>query len=183
MLEEKIELALSSDVMEPYTLKDALIFRDHFLSEQPCGNDFRKLILADNKSKSAQDVIKNTSYFCLTTNNVYQELYTLFLSAKQKALIHNYEVTYPRWKAKLYAFLTRIIQIRNLNPTGETISDNLDRAQNALENKNVEIATQKIAQLPSQMQPFFLEFLEKAQNYADASNALENLILSYAKGE
>ena len=182
-LEDQIETALSTDDRASYSLQDALIFRDHFLSEQPCGNDFRKLILTDNKTEAAKNVIKETSYFCLTTNNVYGELNSLFETAKKNALIQYYKDTCSKYKARFYIFLTYIIRVRNLNPIGDSVPALLDRAQNATQNKNIALATQTIRELPSQLQAAFADFLQKAKNYADASKALENLILSYAKGE
>ena len=183
VLEEQIEVALSDTPTSVYSLKDALIFRDHFLSEKPCGDDFRKLILSDNKQSVVQEVIKSTSYFCLTTNNVYGELDNVFKKAKQNALIKYYYTQDSEWIAKIKSVAIRIIQIRNLNPVSDDIPSILDRAQNTLIEKNIAQTVELIASLPDYLQPEFETFLEKAQNYADASTALENLILSYAKGE
>ena len=55
--------------------------------------------------------------------------------------------------------------------------------ENTLEQKNIAQTVELIASLPDYLQPEFDAFLEKAKNYADAATALENLILSYAKGE
>ena len=183
VLEEQIEVALSDTPTPVYSLKDALIFRDHFLSEKPCGDDFRKLILSDNKQSVVQEVIKATSYFCLTTNNVYGELDNVFKKAKQNALIKYYYAQDSEWLAKIKSVAIRIIQIRDLNPVSDDIPAILDRAQNTLIEKNIAQTVELIASLPDNLQPEFETFLEKAQNYADASAALENLILSYAKGE
>ena len=183
VLEEQIEVALSDTPTPVYSLKDALIFRDHFLSEKPCGDDFRKLILSDNKQSVVQEVIKATSYFCLTTNNVYGELDNVFKKAKQNALIKYYYTQDSEWLAKIKSVAIRFIQIRNLNPVSDDIPSILDRAQNTLIEKNIAQTVELIASLPDYLQPEFETFLEKAQNYADASAALENLILSYAKGE
>ena len=182
-LEQQIEIALSDNPSLNYSLRDALIFRDHFLSEQPCGDDFRKLILSDDKTLVTQEVIKSTSYFCLTTNNVYGELNEAFLSAKKQAIIQSFYQKNPKWKARILSAISRMIQIRNLNPKGDTPSDLLDKAHMALDNKNITRTVEIISELPPYMQSEFKDFLEKSKNYADASNALENLILSYAKGE
>ena len=183
VLEEQIEVALSDTPTHVYSLKDALIFRDHFLSEKPCGDDFRKLILSDNKQSVVQEVIKSTSYFCLTTNNVYGELDNVFKQAKQNALIKYYYMQDSEWLAKIKSIAVRIIQIRDLNPSSDNVPAILDRIQNTLIEKNISQTVELIATLPDYLQPEFETFLEKAQNYADASAALENLILSYAKGE
>lgn len=182
-LEQQIEVALSDNPTLDYSLRDALIFRDHFLSEQPCGDDFRKLILSDDKTQITQDVIKSTSYFCLTTNNVYGELNNAFLSAKKQAVIQSFYQNNPKWKARILSFLSRLIQIRNLHPKGNTPMDLLDKAHMALDSKNISLTVEIISELPPYMQSEFKHFLEKSKNYADAANALENLILSYAKGE
>ncbi|MBR5130142.1 MAG: hypothetical protein IKV03_02835 [Alphaproteobacteria bacterium] len=180
-LEQQIESSFSDT--DTYSLRDALIFRDHFLSEQPCGDDFRKLILSNKKQAVIQDVIKTTSYFCLTTNNIYLELNNLFKKSKQNALIKYYYTQDSEWVAELKSIAIRFIQIRNLNPISDDIPSILDRAQNTLIEKNIAQTVELIASLPDYLQPEFETFLEKAQNYADASAALENLILSYAKGE
>ena len=182
-LEEQIEVALADNPTSDYSLRDALIFRDHFLSEQPCGDDFRKLILSDDKTPITQEVIKSTSYFCLTTNNVYGELNGAFISAKKQALIQSFYQNNSKWKARILSFLSRLVQVRNLNPKGDTPSDLLDKAHKALDNKNIALTVEIISDLPPYMQSEFQNFLEKSKNYADAANALENLILSYAKGE
>ena len=183
ILEEQIEIALSDTPTHIYSLKDALIFRDHFLSEKPCGDDFRKLILSDNERSVVQEVIKSTSYFCLTTNNVYGELDNVFKQAKQNALIKYYYMQDSEWLAKIKSIAVRIIQIRDLNPSSDNVPAILDRIQNTLIEKNISQTVELIATLPDYLQPEFETFLEKAKNYADASAALENLILSYAKGE
>ena len=183
ILEKQIEEALSDTPSHVYSLKDALIFRDHFLSEKPCGDDFRKLILSDNKQTVVQEVIKSTSYFCLTTNNVYGELNDVFKKAKTNALVKYYYMQDSEWIAKLKSVAVRIIQVRDLNPASDDVPAMLDRIQNALEQKNIAQTVELIASLPDYLQLEFETFLEKAQNYADASAALENLILSYAKGE
>ena len=183
VLEEEIETTLSDTPTPTYSLKDALIFRDHFLSEKPCGDDFRKLILSDNKHDVVQEVIKATSYFCLTTNNVYGELNNIFKKTKQNALIKYYYMQDSEWVAKIKSLAVRIVQIRDLNPVSDNIPAMLDRAQNTLEQKNIAQTVELIASLPDYLQPEFDTFLEKAKNYADAAAALENLILSYAKGE
>ena len=183
VLEEEIENTLSDTPTVTYSLKDALIFRDHFLSEKPCGDDFRKLILSDNKQAVVQEVIKSTSYFCLTTNNVYGELNNIFKKAKTNALVKYYYMQDSEWMAKIKSVAIRFVQIRNLNPVSDDIPSILDRAQNTLIEKNIAQTVELIASLPDYLQPEFETFLEKAKNYADAANALENLILSYAKGE
>ena len=182
-LETDIEQDLSVSGTQTYTLRDALAFRDHFLSEQPCGEDFRKLILSDNKTNTAQEVIKNTSYFCLTTNNVYGELTNAFISAKQNALIRYYYEKDNEWMAKIKSTLLHVIQIRNLNPNSDDTPAVLDKAHNAIEAKNIALATELIASLPDNLQNDFDGFLKKAENYAEAASSLERLILSYAKGE
>lgn len=169
--------------MEAYSIQKALNFRDHFLSEQSCADDLRELILSEQKSEAIQQVIQDTSYFCLTTQNVYSELNDLFSRAKKQALIHSFHQNNPTWQAYLLTALTYMIQIRNLNPTGDTLADKLDRAQNALLNQQVARSAEIISTLPQETKQFFTVFLDKANNYTDAVSALDNLILSYAKGE
>lgn len=165
-----------------FNAMDALSFRDHFISEAPCGEDFRKLILAEKKSKTINAVIKTTSSFCLTTNNVFNELRLSFRAAKKKALVALYKQELNPWKARIKIILAHIIKIRNLNPTQETVEDTLDRAHNALEGKNIALTVETIGKLPPDLQPYFKDFLNRTKDYIDAKTALDELVLSYTKG-
>lgn len=166
-----------------FTAKDALELRDNFLSEQPCGDDLRKLIMSDNQSQAAQDVIKDTSYFCFATTNVQNELKNLFLQSKKEALIRYYKEHDARWKYRLKKVFVSLVKIRNLNPTGDTVPDLLDRAHNALTEKNMTLTIETLAKLPDNLRPMFTEFMQKTNNFVKAKAALDALILSYAKGE
>ncbi|MGN1063618.1 MAG: hypothetical protein ACI4QM_04785 [Alphaproteobacteria bacterium] len=164
-----------------YTLQDALIFRDHFLSEQSCANDFRKLILTDVKTFQMQEVITKTSYFCLSEPTVSDDLTAAFATAKKKALIRYYENQQPAWKGKIRAFLSSLIKVRNLNPTGSQVPDLLDKAHNALDGKNMTLCLETLNYLPETIKPIFARFSADAVRYTDAAGALDALILSYEK--
>lgn len=162
---------------------EALTFRDHFISEAPCGEDFRKLILSEKKSKTISTVIKTTSSFCLTTNNVYNELRLSFRAAKKKALVALYTQEESPWKARAKIIMAHVIKVRNLNPTEETTEDTLDRAHNALEGKNIALTVEMIGKLPTELQPYFTDFLGRTKDYIEAKTALDELVLSYTKGD
>lgn len=166
-----------------FTVADALELRDNFLSGEPCGDNLRKLIMSDNQSKAAQDVIKDTSYFCFATTNVQNELKNLFLKSKKEALIRYYKENDARWKYRLKKVFVSLIKVRNLNPTGDTVPDLLDRAHNALMAKNMTLTLETLSKLPDNIRPVFTEFTQKTNNFVEAKTALDALILSYAKGE
>lgn len=166
-----------------FTPADALNLRDNFLSEEPCGDDLRKLIMSDNQSEAAQAVIKDTSYFCFATTNVQNELKNLFLKSKKEALIRYYKEHDPRWKYRLKKVFVTLVKTRNLNPTGNTVPDLLDRAHNALMAKNMTLTIETLAMLPDNIRAMFTEFMQKTENFVKAKTALDALILSYSKGE
>lgn len=166
-----------------FTAADALELRDNFLSEEPCGDDLRKLIMSDNQSQAAQDVIKATSYFCFATTNVQNELKNLFLKSKKEALIRYYKEHDARWKYRLKKVYVSLIKTRNLNPTGNSVPDLLDRAHNALLEKNMTLTIETLSKLPDNIRPVFTEFMQQTNNFVKAKAALDALILSYAKGE
>lgn len=180
-LAEEIKQDDSSQVPD-FGATEALIFRDHFISEAPCGEDFRKLILSEKKTKTIGKVIKTTSSFCLTTNNVYDELRLSFRAAKKKALVALYKQDPNPWKARIKSILAHVIKVRNLNPTEETVEDTLDRAHNALEGKNIALTVEMIGKLPENLQPYFTDFLARTKDYIEAKKALDELVLSYTKG-
>lgn len=189
--DEKVNAALDKKIEQTGDLKikpdsfnasDAMTFRDHFMSEEPCGEDFRKLILSEKKSKIIHTVIKTTSSFCLTTDNIYADLKLSFRKAKKEALISLYREDTSSWRAHLKVALAHVIKIRNLNPTEETVEDTLDRAHNALEAKNIALTVEMLKKLPQKLQPFFKDFLTRTQDYVEAKTALDELVLSYTKG-
>lgn len=166
-----------------FTVADALELRDNFLSGEPCGDNLRKLIMSDNQSKAAQDVIKDTSYFCFATTNVQNELKNLFLKSKKEALIRYYKENDARWKYRLKKVFVSLIKVRNLNPTGDTVPDLLDKAHNALMAKNMTLTLETLSKLPDNIRSMFAEFTQKTNNFVKAKAALNALILSYAKGK
>lgn len=139
--------------------------------------------MSDNQSQAAQDVIKDTSYFCFATTNVQNELKNLFLKSKKEALIRYYKEHDARWKYRLKKVFVSLIKVRNLNPTGDTVPDLLDRAHNALMAKNMTLTLETLSKLPDNIRPVFTEFTQKTNNFVKAKAALDALILSYAKGE
>lgn len=166
-----------------FTAADALELRDNFLSEEPCGDELRKLIMSDNQSQAAQDVINDAAYFCFATANVQNELKNLFLKSKKEALIRYYKEHDARWKYRLKKVYVSLIKTRNLNPTGNSVPDLLDRANNALLEKNMTLTIETLSKLPDNIRPVFTEFMQKTNNFVKAKAALDALILSYAKGE
>lgn len=166
-----------------FTAGDALRFRDHFLSDQPCAEDLRHLMFSDVKNKQAQEVIRTTSQFCLTAINGYTELTDLFVKSRKQALKQYYQELNPGWTSKMRGLLTSVITVRNLNPTGNTVPEILDRAHNALVAKDVDVSVEVIDTLPPSIKESFTEYIQKTKGYIEAKTALDRFVLSYAKGE
>lgn len=180
-IKNQVEKKLNETQKSAYSLPEALTFRDHFLSEQPCADDFRKLILTEVKTPEIQEVIRLTSYFCLTTTNVLGELNKSFTGAKKQALIRYYRHQQPQWKGQVKAFFARIVKVRDLNPEGQSVPAVLDRAHNALEEKNITLCVQTLNTLPDYIKPVFNQFFKETTSYTEAAEALDSLVLSYEK--
>lgn len=165
--------------MSGFTLSDALIFKEHFLTEESCLEDYQKLQYATHKNPQAQDVLNDLSPYCLTNHQAVKNVREAFLSDKKQALIVSYREKNPRWIAYLKAIPASLVEIRKINPTTNKPKDILYKAQNEIDKQNVSKAVNLVTQLPLSMQSVMNRFYREAAIYNRAKNSIDMLILSF----
>lgn len=175
---------VSQGQLEGFTLGDALLFKEHFLTEESCFDDYQKLLHASGKTPEALDVLNNLSPYCLTNQPPVKNVRDAFLQDKKKALIVSYREKNPFWIAYLKAIPASIIEIRKINPTTNKPKDILYKAQNEINRQNVSKAVDYVTQLPLPMKLVMKDFYHEAAIYNRAENSIDMLILSFEyKGE
>ncbi len=167
-----------------FSLADALLFKEHFLTEESCYEDYQKLLNASNKSNLENDVLNNLSPYCLSNQSAIKNVQDAFLKNKKKALIVYYKENNPSWIAYLKAIPASLIEIRKINPTENTPKDILYKAQNEIDSQNISKSIDLITKLPLSMQQKMTDFYREAAIYNRAKNSIDQLILSFeVKGE
>lgn len=170
--------------MDGFTLLDALQFKEHFLTETSCYEDYQKLLNASYKSIFATDVLNNLSPYCLSHQSAVENVKNAFLKNKKKAIIAYYKENNPNWIAYLKAIPATLIEIRKINPIDDTPKDILHRAQNEIYKQNISQAVDYVTKLPLLMQQKMTDFYREAAIYNRAKNSIDQLILSFEnKGE
>ncbi len=167
-----------------FSLRDALLFKEHFLTEESCFNDYQKLLNTPNKTQEALNVLNDLSPYCLTNQQPVDNVREAFLENKKRALIVSYKEKNPSWLAYIKAIPASIIEIRKVNPLKNKPKDILYKAQNEIYRQNVSKAVDFINQLPLSMQKEMKDFFREAAIYTRAKNSIDMLILSFEyKGE
>lgn len=170
--------------MDGFSLSDALLFKEHFLTEENCYEDYQKLLNVSNKTFLANDVLNNLSPYCLSNQSAIKNVRSAFLKNKKKALIVYYKENNPSWIAYLKAIPASLIEIRKINPTKNNPKDILYSAQNEIDSQNISKAIDLITKLPLTMQQKMTDFYREAAIYNRAKNSIDQLILSFeVKGE
>lgn len=170
--------------MDGFSLADAILFKEHFLTEESCFDDYQKLLNASNKTILARDVLNNLSPYCLSNQSAIKNVREAFLKNKKNALIVYYKENNPNWLAYLKAIPAILVEIRKINPTNSKPKDILYRAQNEINSQNISKAIDLITKLPLSMQQKMTDFYREAAIYNRAKNSIDQLILSFeVKGE
>lgn len=184
IVENPLPKAVHYPKLEGFTLRDALLFKEHFLTEESCFDDYQKLLHANGKNQEALDVLNDLSPYCLTNQQPVKNVRSAFLKDKKKALIVSYREKKPAWIAYLKAIPASIIEIRKINPVTDKPKDILYKAQNEINRQNVSKAVDLVTQLPLSMQLVMKNFYREAAIYNRAKNSIDMLILSFEyKGE
>ncbi len=174
----------STPQIDGFSLSDALLFKEHFLTEESCYEDYQKLLNVSNKTFLANDVLNNLSPYCLSNQSAIKNVRSAFLKNKKKALIVYYKENNPSWLAYLKAIPASLIEIRKINPTKNNPKDILYSAQNEIDSQNISKAIDLITKLPLTMQQKMTDFYREAAIYNRAKNSIDQLILSFeVKGE
>lgn len=167
-----------------FTLKEAIEFKEHFLTEDSCATDYQKLLNLSYKTKEVYDVLNDLSPYCLSNQKPVKNLREAFLKDKKEALIVYYKENNPKWLAYLKAIPASLIEIRKINPDTNKPKDILYKAQNEILSQNVTKAIEYVTMLPLSMQRKMNNFYREAAIYNRAKNSLDQLILSFEpKGE
>ena len=167
-----------------FTLKEALDFKEHFLTEDSCHTDYQKLLNLSDKTKEVVDVLNDLAPYCLSNQKPVKNLREAFLKDKKEALIVYYKENNPAWLAYLKAIPASLIEIRKINPQANKPKDILYKAQNEILSQNVSKAIEYVTMLPLSMQRKMNNFYREAAIYNRAKNSLDQLILSFEiKGE
>ena len=167
-----------------FTLKEALDFKEHFLTEDSCHTDYQKLLNLSDKTKEVVDVLNDLAPYCLSNQKPVKNLREAFLKDKKEALVIYYKENNPAWLAYLKAIPASLIEIRKINPTANKPKDILYKAQNEILSQNVSKAIEYVTMLPLSMQRKMNNFYREAAIYNRAKNSLDQLILSFEiKGE
>lgn len=170
--------------LEGFTLKDALKFKENFLAENNCKNDYQKLLNVPNKTTEVLAVLNDLSPYCLNDQKPVQNVLEAFKKNKKEAFIAYYKKNNPAWLAYLKSIPVSLIEIRRINPIKNTPKNILYKAQNELLIQNVENAVNFVTQLPLEMQQKMDDFYREAAIYNRSLLSLDQLILSFErKGE
>ena len=170
--------------LDGFTLKDALEFKENFLAENNCKNNYQKLLNVPNKTPEALAVLNDLSPYCLNDQKPVLNVLEAFLENKKEAIIAYYKKNNPAWLAYLKAIPISLIEIRRINPQKDTPKNILYKAQNELLSQNVENAVNFVTKLPLEMQQKMDEFYREAAIYNRSLQSLDQLILSFErKGE
>lgn len=170
--------------LDGFGLKDALKFKENFLAENDCKEDYQKLLNVPNKTNEVLAVLNDLSPYCLNNQKPVQNVLNAFLKNKKEAIIVYYKHNNPAWLAYLKSIPISIIEIRRINPVKNTPKNILYKAQNELMVQNVENAVNLITTLPHEMQQKMDDFYREAAIYNRALQSLDQLILSFErKGE
>lgn len=173
-----------ADVNPSYSLRDALIFKEHFLKGITCNADYNKLMAVPNKTRRMQSVLNNLSPFCSGKDLALDNIREAFLKDKKRALIASYQAKNPQWLAYIKALFVSVIEVRRLNPTSTKPKDIIYKAQNELYRQNIAQAEKLLRTLPIPMQEAMNDFFREAEIYMRADESLNELILSFeGKGE
>lgn len=170
--------------LEGFSLKDALKFKENFLAENQCKEDYQKLLNVPNKTNEVLTVLSDLSPYCQNNQKPVQNVLEAFLKNKKEALIVYYKENNPPWLAYLKSIPISLIEIRRMNPVKRTPKNILYKAQNELIVQNVENAVNLVTTLPLSMQQKMNDFYREASIYNRAIQSLDQLILSFErKGE
>ncbi len=164
-----------------YSLRDALMFKEHFLKGLSCESDYRKLMNATHKTRQMQSTLNYLSPFCSDRGEMFKDIRNTFLENKRDALIAMYKLQNPAWLAYIKALFVSVIEVRRLNPKSTKPKDIIYKAQSELYQQNITKAETLLRALPLPMQEAMGDFFRDAEIYMRADESLNKLILSFER--
>lgn len=174
---------INSSPMIGFSLEDAILLKEHFLTESGCLADYQKLVNAQNKTEEATIVLNDLSSYCIQEKTAHHNIRKAFLHDKKKALVAFYKDKYPLWIAYLKSIPVSIIEIRKINPKTNKPKDILYKAQNALYQQDIAKAVDLVTMLPLFMQREMQNFFREAAFYNRSKANIDQLILSLKNTE
>ncbi|MDY6407151.1 MAG: hypothetical protein SPL08_00410 [Pseudomonadota bacterium] len=163
----------------PLTLSDALSLRDHLQRGDLCLADLKQIMKKNPPFPYDKDRLIEKLMPVCTARSVFQDMENTFYENRGKALMAYYRMNNPVWLAYIKTVGTRLVDIRQLNPSQSGPRDIISLAQNQLRTKNVAATIQQIQKLPLPIRDAFNAFVEMAKTYMDAQKEVESLILSF----
>ena len=168
---DEIETRISSQEVSLDTVKIDYTWAD-FLQKESCQADF--LILSKlHFLTQEQEKLKNAMMtYCVSSISVWDDLLTIFRQNKKNLLMDQ--------NAKEEWFVMRhikslpilLLDIHNSYPTGDTLTDKLDRIQNAVMNKKPEKILLFMQDLSPNQQLFFMPLFNEVTQLIDFKNVL-----------
>ncbi|MBQ8558168.1 MAG: hypothetical protein IJ440_05190 [Alphaproteobacteria bacterium] len=178
---ENQQIVVSSSADSGYTMRQALMFKDRFLTGSSCYTDYQALMRIANKTPQMKEVLNNLSPYCLRLIPANESVKNAFLKNKRQALVAMYQAKSPLWLSYLKTVLVYLVEIRKLNPTTSRPKDLLYKVQNEIYQNNITQADKLAKQLPIHMQRALPDFFREAEIYLRAEESLNKLILSFGK--
>ena len=164
-----------------YSMAQALLFKEHFLTGLSCREDYQALSAVQHKTPVMREVLNGLAPYCRHEVSALENIKEAFVNNKRKALVMMYQEKSPHWISYLKSVLVYLIEIRKLNPASSRPKDMLYKAQNELYHNNIVKATLLLKQLPPQMQEAMPDFFRESEIYLRADKSLNELILSFEK--
>lgn len=164
-----------------FTLHDALQLRDHLQAGSSCRTDFQKLLKTQTRYHAWHALIEQLTPVCAMDESPLDDMRSLFRKEHKRAVIAYYRMHNPWWLAYLKAVPATMVEIRRIQPTGNTPLDLLSQAQNALIRSDLKQAIKAVYALPEPMRAAFAEFRTQAELYLKAQDEAEQLVLSFER--
>ncbi|MDR2901615.1 MAG: hypothetical protein LBU87_00700 [Lactobacillales bacterium] len=161
-------------------MADILALQNALNNETSCAAAFQKLSAVSAKKELIQQAVIDLTPYC-SGGNTYplKDLKNTFKKDRKNVLGAYYRENNPLWLAYLKIFAHTMVDVQKLHPSGNSVPDILDKAQNALNGNNITDALLALKGLPGSLEPRMSEFLLKAQKYLKAKESVQMLILSF----
>lgn len=170
-------MASFSEQTQSFDNHQALLMalRDDFVLARSCSHSFQAAMI-ELQPEEAKKIAQFFSGFCQNTLLPLNELENLFKKSKTNALKLLYRELDSSWKGYAKSIFFSLVQIRDLNPVEERTENVLDRAQLALERRQIEESLRLLQQLPPLSQREMMPYVQRAEQYIAAKNTLDEMI-------
>ena len=172
---------LQSKKIKPnYSLAQALALRDAVHANKNCRELIEELMHVENKTPLMEQIVTALLPQCL---NDLKDNISTFKAQKKQAILSIFRQKYSAYTAYLVALPWLLMDIHQVNPTGDTPMDTLDRLQNALYTNNTEAALKELEALPPATASIFNNLRRQLISKQESTQLLDKLVLSFVEGE